>query len=294
MLHHDPVLTLQGHHIRHGGERHIIQQVIGQVDRQTEHRDERLHQLERDPGAAEASGAGGVFRALRVHHRDRGRQDLPGQVVVGDDDTDTRRPRPLHRLHGRDATVAGDDERRARQLGRLEPGVAEIVPVTQAVREEGDDVCLGRPQGAGEEGGGTLAVDVVVAVDENRAARPHGGRDRVHRVAHSGQGVRIGELIERRTEIAAGRVGLRLTALHQQGGQSLGKMQAIGERPHGGVVRPSRHDPLEHRGLKDAHHGSLLPHLLTKRIPPARLGTGSRRMPHSCPAPRRCGSESGG
>ena len=56
---------------------------------------------------------------------------------------------PLHGLHRRDAAVAGDDERRAGERGGLEPGVAEVVAVAQAVRQEGDDVCLGRAQARG-------------------------------------------------------------------------------------------------------------------------------------------------
>ena len=178
--------------------------------------------------------------------------------------------------------------------GRLESRFAEVVSVSQAVRQEGNHVRLGGTEGAGEQRRGALTVDVVVAVDEDGAAGAHRAGDGLHRVAHPREGVGIGELIQRRPEIAAGHLRLRLAPLHQERGQRLRQVQTIRQRPDGGAVGPSRHDPAEHRGLKDAHHPILLPGLFTKTIPPAPEGTGSRRRPHSTRARRRDGSGSAG
>ena len=58
-----------------------------------ERRHQRLDQLERDAGAAEAVGARRVVGPLRIDHRERRGQLGAGQVVVGHDHADARAAR---------------------------------------------------------------------------------------------------------------------------------------------------------------------------------------------------------
>ncbi len=47
-----PVLTHEGHHVRHRGERHVVQQVQREVLGQAQYGYQSLNQLERHAGAA--------------------------------------------------------------------------------------------------------------------------------------------------------------------------------------------------------------------------------------------------
>jgi hypothetical protein len=129
VLHHDPVFALERHHVRYGGERDQVEQMVGEVYRQVQHRHQRLHQLERHTGTAERGSAGGVAGLLGIHHGERGRQRVGRQVVIGDDDADAGRPRLAHGLEGGDAAVAGDDEGDPGRPGRLQARRAEVVTI---------------------------------------------------------------------------------------------------------------------------------------------------------------------
>ena len=193
VAHENPVLADQRHHVGHGGECHEVEQVIRKVGREPQRRHQRLHQLESDPGATEHPRVGDVVIALRIHDGERGRQFGARQVVVSDHDPDARGPRGPHRFDRGDPAVAGDDERRAEALGHGEPRGPEIVSVAEPVRYEPDDVGPGLPQRPGEQGGGALAVHVVVAVDQDGASRPHRRGDFLDRLPHARDGGGIGE-----------------------------------------------------------------------------------------------------
>ena len=78
VLDQDAVLSLQRHHVGHGGERDQIEQVKRQVGRQSQRRHQRLHQLEGDARAAELIGAGGVVFPLGIYDGERrGQLALP-------------------------------------------------------------------------------------------------------------------------------------------------------------------------------------------------------------------------
>ena len=281
--HQDAVLALERHHVGHGGERHQVEQIVGQIHREIERRHQRLHQLEGDAGAAEPGEPGDVVRPLRVHHRDGGWQLGAGEVVIGDHHADARGARLPHRLHRRDAAVAGDDQRGAGRAGRVEAGRSEVVAVAQTVGDERHDVRPGGAEGAGEHRGGALAVHVVVAVHQDGAAGAHGSGDGVHRFCHAGEDEGIGEIAERGTEIVARALHVGLTTLHQKGRQRLRQVQPLGQLEHETPVRPRSHHPAEDRSLGDAHHGSLTPGSVTRATSRPRVGTGSRRIPRSCP-----------
>ena len=113
----------------------------------------------------------------------------------------TTTPMPASRAaaHGvdrRDAAVAGDDERGAGGLGGLQPRGPEVVAIAQTMGQEGLHIGTGQPQGAGEERRGALAVDVVVAVDQDAAAGAHGAGDGLHRLRHPGERVGVGQLVQ--------------------------------------------------------------------------------------------------
>jgi hypothetical protein len=53
--HQDPVLVDERHHVGHGGQRHVVEQVHRELLGQAQRRHQRLHQLERDARAAEVA-----------------------------------------------------------------------------------------------------------------------------------------------------------------------------------------------------------------------------------------------
>ena len=114
----DPVFADERHHVGHRGQCHQVEQMVRKVGREAERGNQCLHQLEGDAGAAEPPRPRRVVRALRIDDGERRRQLGTGQMVVGDDDPDTGGPGRAHRVHGGDAAVAGDHERRARPLRR--------------------------------------------------------------------------------------------------------------------------------------------------------------------------------
>src|SRR5216117_4612127 len=135
-------------------------------------------------------------------------------MVVGDDDLDAGRPGGAYRLHRGDAAVAGDDQPGAQTARLGEPGRPEVVPVAQPVRDERVDPAADAREYTREERRGTLAVHVVVAVDQDRGTRPEGGDDQLDRPRHIGPGVWIREPLEVRAEERFGELGRGQPALH--------------------------------------------------------------------------------
>ena len=292
--HQDAILTEQGHHVRDRGQRHQVEQVIRQVRRQPQRRDQRLHQLERDARPAQPARGRCVVGTLGVDHGQRGRQLGTRQVVIGDHHADAGRPRVAHRVHRGDAAVAGDHQRRAEPLGRGQPGGSEVVAVPQPVGHEADDVGARGPKRAGEQRGGALAVHVVIAVDQDGAARPHSGRDGVHRLGDAGERHGVGQGGDVGPEEAAGgRLGV-LAPLHQQRGQRGREPELRGQAVDGGRIGTRGDHPAQGRRGKDVHHGRVPLDARVMPTLPRRPGTGSRRSPRSRRRSRRSGSGSAG
>ena len=88
VLDQDAIFALQRHHVGHGGERDQVEQMKRQIGRQPQRRHQRLDQLEGDTRAAEMIGAGSVVCPLRIDDRERRRQLLTRQMVIGHDDVD--------------------------------------------------------------------------------------------------------------------------------------------------------------------------------------------------------------
>jgi hypothetical protein len=253
----NPIFSLERHHVGYRSEGHQIQQMKRKIYRQAERGDQRLHQLEGDPRSAEVVGSRRVIRPLRVNYRLCRRQLGAGQVVIGHHNTDACRARGANGIHGRNAAVAGDDERGFHGPGGLESGRSEVVAIAQTMGQEGLHVGAGQTQGAGEERRGALPVHVVVAVDQDASAGPHGAYDGVHSLAHAGERMRIGQVVQQRAQEAACCRLRAVTALHQQGGQGRRKPEGRGQRLNLGLIRLRHHSPAQHWRGKDAHHASV-------------------------------------
>src|SRR5207247_10153592 len=119
-----------------------------------------------------------------IDHRGRLVELVAGERAGGDDDLYAGRPGGAYRLDRSDPAVAGDDQP-GPQTARLgEPGRPEVVPVAQPVRDERVDPAADAREYPREERRGTLAVHVVVAVDQDRGTRPDGGDDQLDRPRH--------------------------------------------------------------------------------------------------------------
>ncbi len=239
----DAVLSRQGDDVGDGRQRDVVEEVQRQIGREAEGGDERLRQLERDAGAAEILVLRRAVGAARIEHRASGRQRLPGEMVVGDDDLDPRRARRGDAVHRRDAAVAGNDHAGPDPLRLGEPRGTEVIAVLEAMRHEGVHRRPRFAQHARQQGRGALAVDVVVAVDQNRPVLAHGARQDLHRDAHVGPAQRIGEAFELGTEERLGECGRREAALYQDGGERFGDVQLGGQRAGRRGVGRSRERP---------------------------------------------------
>src|SRR3989441_10923005 len=87
-------------------------------------------------------------------------------MVVGDDDLDAGGARRAHGVHRGDAAVTGDDQSSAETARLREPRGPEIVAVAQPVRNKRVGPAADAREHAGEQRRGTLAVHVIVAVDQ--------------------------------------------------------------------------------------------------------------------------------
>ena len=221
VAHQDAVFARERHDVGHGRERHQVQEMKRQMRRQPQRRHERLRELECDARAAQLLRCGAAVGALRIEHRGRRGELVAGEMVVGDDDLDAGRPGGAYHLHRGDTTVAGDDQPGAQTARLGEPGRPEVVAVAQPVRDERVDPAADAREHTGEQRRGTLAVHVVVAVDQDRGTRPDGGDDELDRPRHIGPGVWIGETLEVRAEERFGELGRGEPALHEEGGERL-------------------------------------------------------------------------
>ena len=136
-------------------------------------------ELERDPRAAEvAAGVGAAGQARMDDHV--GRRELGAdRVVVGDDQLDAQLARERGLGDRRDAAVDRDDQRVRLRLGQLAEGLGvDAVAFLDPVRDVVDDVAgTGQLQAGPEDARAADAVDVVVAVDDDRSG-PRGSPGR--------------------------------------------------------------------------------------------------------------------
>ena len=223
--HEDPVLPRERDHVRDGRERHEVQKVQRQVGGHAERRHQGLRELERDACPAQVLIRRRAIGATGIEDRRSRWQLVSGQVVVGDDDVDPRRSRLADGLDGGDPAVARDDQPGAEPPGLRDSGRAEVVAVPEAVRHEGMRARAHARQHAGEQRRGTLAVHVVVTVDEDRRAGAHRGDNELDRARHISPRERIRQSLEVGAEKGLGEVGGGQTALHQDGGEWLGDVE---------------------------------------------------------------------
>ena len=178
-----------------------------QVRREAEHRYEGLRQFEGDTGTAEILVLRLAVGAARIEDRVRGRELIAGQMVVGDDDINTRG------TGGRDgrvrcySTIAGDDQLRTDALGLCETCGPEVVAIADAMRHEGMHGPTGAAQDAREHRSGALAVHVVVAVDQDRPFLADRARQQLQRHGHIGEAMRVAEPLKIRAEEGFGGIG---------------------------------------------------------------------------------------
>ena len=211
--------------------------------RQRQWLDQRLHQLECDPGAAQHFEAGGVVGALRIHDRVGGRKLRPRQVMIGDDHLDSRGARTRHRVDRGDAAITCHNKCGTNPLRFGKAGTAEVVPVSHAMRQERVHVGAGGAKRTGQYGGGTLSIDIVVAMDKDALPGGHGRRDDGDGIAHPGQDEWIGERVKRRSQEGFRSVGIAEAPLDQQGGKRQRERERVSQRARSMSIRRRRDPP---------------------------------------------------
>ncbi len=145
-----------------------------------------------------------------------------GQVVIGDDDAN---PAALARATASTAVMPqsqvtirpAPSSRRLGQAGR-----PEVVAVSHPMGDERVHHCPAEAERSGQHGGRALAVDIVVAMHQDRRAGGHRVDDDCDRFGHSGERQGIGERVERWPEEVAGGSGGGDVALQQQRAKGTG------------------------------------------------------------------------
>ena len=174
--HQNPVLVLQRHDVRHGGQRSQIQILPARLQPQ-----QRLRQLEGHPRAAQA--AEGIVPQQRVERRVGGAGLQPQAVMVGHDHPHAQPLRQAHLLVVGDAQVHRDQHamvfgqllhrRKVQAVARLAQRRIGVGPKPVAAQRL-------RHQRAGAD-----AVHVVIAVDRHAKAAPPRVRENRERLRHA-------------------------------------------------------------------------------------------------------------
>ena len=182
--HQRAVLALQRDHVGDRCERHEVEVFVGAIEIPAAWQHgapsglpQAERQLVRNGGRAQVGT--GVAAHRRMHDR-RPRQRTVGArgVVIADHHLDPQRPREIHLLHRRDATVRGNQQARAAHRQAPDRAGVQPIPVAGTVGQIPVHVGSQRAQDAHQHCGGADPVDVVVAVHRDPHPGAHLGEDR--------------------------------------------------------------------------------------------------------------------
>lgn len=203
-------------------------------------------------------GEAAVRRAQpRVQQRGAGRPHRAGRVVIDDHDLDPALAEPADRIDRGGAVVDRDDQAGAAASHRLERAFREGVAVLDAVRQEDLGRVAEQPQKPPEQRAAGDAVDVVIAVDQDRAAGGEGALEGGGGGLELGQTLRLGHAGQARTQERAGLLGVARTAVDEHlGGQRLELQQAAQALARPRVV--ALQVPAVERNQPGGRHGAIL------------------------------------
>ena len=200
LMHQDAVVAVERNDVGHGAHGDEIEPV-GQVRFRpgvevptcAQHAAHGAHQVVGDADAGQMRARESGVRQVRIHQRERGRQFLARQVVVGHHHIHASRARHFHAVDARYAVVHRHQHLRlalqsdAHQFGRQ--SIAELETVGD---EKADVLFVGaeRPQQRDAERGSRGAVGIEVADDQDALALLHSRRQPLRRPLDVGQRVR--------------------------------------------------------------------------------------------------------
>ena len=194
-------------------------------------RPERLRELEHDARAAQVGERIAGARGRARGHDRRVRQHRPGPVVVGHDDVEPELAGARDGLGRGDAAVDGDQQPGAGRRQRLDARDRDAVAVLEAAGQERLDLGAQQPQHLDRERRGAHAVDVVVAVHDDRAAGGDRALDQRAGLGHVAERERIVQravAVEER--LRGGRIGQ--PAPHEHLGSDALQAELGGELAH--------------------------------------------------------------
>ncbi len=139
-----------------------------------------------------------------------------GLVVIGDDEVEAERARPLRCLGAANAAVHRDDHVDLVGMQPVDRRRLQSVAVAQPLRNEMTHLAAEHLQRAAEDDSRGDAVDVVVAVDGDPLAARQRQLEARHRPFHVGQEKRVVQVIERRVQESVGNGGIAEAAQAQE------------------------------------------------------------------------------
>src|ERR1700737_2090621 len=149
--------------------------------------------------------------------------------MVGDDHIDPRLAESSDGSNRGGSAIAGDYDARLRGDGRIDSGIAQVVSVLYASRDERLRLAAESTYGAGEERSRRDTVYVVIAMYEHKTLVTHCAREPINCFVHRQKQQRVVQLIELGTQKELGVLGAHVSANEQQSTDDLRQRQRLGE-----------------------------------------------------------------
>ena len=197
VLHQNPVVPVQRHHVGHRAQRHQIKEPghVRHLDAEPGEPSLPLqvlaqgqHHVEHHPDAGEGRAGETVGRAVRVDDAVGLRQLVSRQVVVGDQHPDAAPARLRDRFLARHPVVDRHDQGGVALFHLLHQLRAKPVAVAEAIRHQVIHVPVAhRVQAAHRDGHARRAVRVVIADQKNAPVLAHHGVQQLRRLDAGGE-----------------------------------------------------------------------------------------------------------
>ena len=149
-------------------------------------------------------------------------------MVIDDDDVDAAFARQVQRVEGGDAVVDGDDEAGAESDRFVHAGRLESVPVDVAVGQQVVAAAAHVFEKVEQQGGAAHAVDVVIAVDDDRFVPANGALDAFGATLKVGEQFRRMQALRADIEFSQGQAAGVEYDIEQRAVIAL-----VGQLPHG-------------------------------------------------------------
>src|SRR6266542_2301365 len=195
-----PILSAQRRDVGNGGERDQIEHCPDEAVSFSQLLRQSKRKLECDADGGEILIGIPAARTAWIQDGDAIGKRAGGEMVVGDDYVDAHFAEARDRHDRARSAVARDDDLCTNSYGRICAGVAEVVTVFDATRDERRRLATESADGPYEQRGRADSVYVIVAVNENQFLRCDGTRETIDGAVEGEHRIRIVQPLQFRPE----------------------------------------------------------------------------------------------